>query len=33
VNGKNLVMRPTLSMSMGMMGDMTAILQTTLEKQ
>jgi len=31
VNGKNLVMRPTLSM--GMMGDMTAILQTTLEKQ
>lgn len=33
VSGKTLVMRPMVKMTMGMMGDMTSTLQTTLEKE
>jgi hypothetical protein len=33
VSGKTMVLRPTVTMSMGQMGDMTSTLQTTLEKQ
>lgn len=33
VSGKSLVLRPTVTMSMGKMGDMTSTLQTTLDKQ
>lgn len=33
VSGSNLTVRPVINMSMGKMGDMTSILQATLQKQ